>query len=628
MAFPNLAKNYVLSQKKVLLLGSRLIADHLCLELEREGFEVFIQEKMGITLPESQDPNAISKLREIFAHFISTFAHEEKSSVWVHAGMSPWSDQPELAQLLQELKVNSFSPSVRVLGFFGNRLHLLAQAEALGIPNLVLSFDPIYSVGELKKQIKKYQWELPLILKSGKCKTPRGVLVLNDLKDFENRLPLWFEQLRQNVGETSIFVERYLEGSRHLCVPFVRFQTGHLEFLPKVDSTLQTRFRKLIEFCPPPSLDTEVESQIQKFAKKLLDKIQYVGLGNLDFLVDSSRAFLIGGQSGFYTNFLLWEKISGTQAISWQLACYGLDHSQSPQKPQWTEALNIHLLAENPFLQVPQPGLVHELSEKRIWDCSKSKAELNLSFEAPCTIDPRGNGFIGVLSVFSKEKKQALITAGQVLKELWIAGSLQTNENYLNQLLSHPWIEAGIYHTGFVDEEFIPIVYPNDNLTLKHFSSVCNLLTESPYWFVGEVKVKPNPGELEWSEEPLLWKYQNRPAVSGILKLGANQRARVCAFPVLPNRWQVRIGDRFFLVRKSDSIPTVLGLYAQATGQVHSIRFRAGSRVPAHEAALVLETNQILVSHAFPRQVKIKKWNVKAGDGVTHGQVLAEIEMD
>ena len=144
---------------------------------------------------------------------------------------------------------------------------------------------------------------------------------------------------------------------------------------------------------------------------------------------------------------------------------------------------------------------------------------------------------------------------------------------------------------------------------------------------MGEIKVNPDPSLLEWSEGPNVWKYQDRSGVSGTLKLGANPKVRVCAFPVWPNRWQVRIGDRFFLVRRSNGVSQSHHLFAQATGQVHSIRFREGSSVPPHEAALVLESNQVLVSHAFPLKVKIKKWNVKSEDSVTQGQVLAEIEI-
>jgi biotin carboxyl carrier protein len=59
---------------------------------------------------------------------------------------------------------------------------------------------------------------------------------------------------------------------------------------------------------------------------------------------------------------------------------------------------------------------------------------------------------------------------------------------------------------------------------------------------------------------------------------------------------------------------------------VHSILFREGAQVPAHESLIIVESLRTLVPHALPMDARVAKWNVAAEDSVHAGQELAEIE--
>ena len=59
--------------------------------------------------------------------------------------------------------------------------------------------------------------------------TDSAWIVVHEARELESRLLLWMEQLRRNYGEVILFAERYLEGARHIVVPFVRFVDGRSE---------------------------------------------------------------------------------------------------------------------------------------------------------------------------------------------------------------------------------------------------------------------------------------------------------------------------------------------------------------------------------------------------------------
>src|SRR5262249_6954797 len=156
----------------------------------------------------------------------------------------------------------------------------------------------------------------------------------------------------------------------------------------------------------------------------------FVGVGNLDFLVDASRAFLVGGSAKLRSGFRLWERVAGTSAVSWQLAALegGRDLPERKPQPAWAQALSLRIQAEDPILGLPHQGRVHEVSKKRQWKIAGAQAELDLAVEAGQDVAPEGSSLIGVLWAGGAERKQAIAAAEMALKETWIGGTLQTNE--------------------------------------------------------------------------------------------------------------------------------------------------------------------------------------------------------
>lgn len=650
---------------KALVLGSPSIAALIAEQLEVAGYHAVILEQClrepesGIRgavlppLPVPSDPDAIPKLHEVLRRFLDIAGPPAAShSHCLHPGNSLWADRPELAQVAQELGFFVVCPPVKVMSLFGNKLNLLTEAERLGIPNLVLSFDPISSIREIETLCDRAPGHFPFVIKSVRGGGGFGLHVVHQPGDFERKLPLWLEQLRRNLGEVLLFTERYLEGARHIVVPFARFRDGRTHVFPLTDASLQCRYRKIIQFCPADG-SPEVTDRLIEWTLRLAEHFSYVGVGAFEFLVDSSRAFLLEGVARLPTDFRLWEKVGGTRAVAWQLAALQggdppeVTASQIASERSWNCAISVRIYAEDPLLQLPQPGYVHEISERRSWSFAgegggmSAGAELFLSLSAGRFIDPESDGLAGLLIAGGRDRSQAMLMARGALEEFWIAGSLQTNQRFVVELLSHDWIREGVFHAGFVDEEFVPEIRPSSEW-MRVFASVCGMLASRPRsltdgdpassrWAVGDQWVRPDSGQLSWVEPPSFWEHRGLPGVSGVLDMPDAVRARVSACPLSPRRWQVRIGGWVMTVRQ------VLGasasrkartrpLIALVPGRVHSILFRENSRVPAHEPAIIIESLHMLVPHAFPTDARIVAWKVTADQKVDAGQVMAEIQ--
>lgn len=637
--------------RKVLVLGGGATAQLIADELREDGFEVFFQENIENSnphqsaLPSLGDPNGLEKLRAIFTQFAQTHSEEGRALCYLHPGASIWGERPELPILGQELGLQVICPPARVLSLFSNKLNFFELAESLGIPNLLLSHDPMHSLREIEQ--KKFAY--PLVLKAVKGGLTGGHYVVHDGEELRSGFSLWMEQVRTSCGEVIVLAERYLEGARLFVLPFVRFLDGRFRVFPVIDASLQCRHRKMIEVCPARGVESATDEQITQWARTLTASCGYVGVGTLEFLVDGSRPYLIGGSARLNKSFRLWEEVAGTGAVHWQLAAFEGRSEEKCQdliakktSGQWQHGLAIRLYAEDPLLQLPQPGFLQEVVEQKKWIFPGAEGVLDHSVGAGQTISPFSSGLLGVLRVGSQSASQLITVARGILDEVWFAGSLQTNERFIAELLDHPWVQEGIFHSGFVDEEFLPSIRPHQEL-LSAFATVCAWMSPSAdenssgiRWAVGDQWVKPDPEGPSWIEEPLVWRQKNSEksenGISGQIRVRDGRLVRICAFPIRTGKWQVRVGNWILVVRKVISGGKVIEksqrqVLALTSGRIHSLLFQEGALVLAHEPLLMIESLRTLVPHAVPVDIRICRWKVSAEDLVNAGDEVLDFEV-
>ncbi len=622
-----------LKPPQVLILGEAIIAQMIAQQLKDAGFDtLFLNELTPKKLPKLGDRHSLPELRSILAEFWAV----SNGNGLVHPGTTIWAERPEFVNVAHELGLIPICPSPKAQFTFGNKLSFFLDAERLGIPHLVNSFDSLYTIREIEEFIRHSGQTFPFILKSVQGGGSVGLFVVQNLTGLRKELPLWLNQLRQHLGEVILFPVKYLEGARHLVVPFARFKDGRVQIFPISDASLQCRYRKVVEFCPAIRVDPEVQKLLIKWTTRFIDHCNYIGVGSLEFLVDGTQCFLIDGLSRLSTGFGLLEKVAGISAVSWQLATLELNqkHKMPAIKPkkEWSSGISARIYAEDSLFHFPQVGKVQELSSIRHWDIEETQADLVLACKEGQKVSTSGSGLLGVLFVSGPNREQLLPVTQRVLNEIWISGSLQTNERFLSELLSHPWVKEEIFHTAFVDEEFLPATQPSLEV-IQSFGRICaecgddgNLTSR---WIIGEQWKQSGVSlgsSLKWKEGPSFWSEEGRRGVSGEIELKVGVSARVSAFPTSNLRWLVRIGSWFKSVRKMNGSLN-FKLSSLISGRVNAVLFRAGSLVAAHEPLIIIESLGVFIPHALPTHVRVVRWKVNSKDFVDYGQELADIEL-
>jgi len=637
-------------RRKALILGERAIALIIAEQMENEGFDpIFTSDLEPLKLPGFVNATSISAVRAL----LTKFAKFSFGRGIVHPGTTIWAERPELASIAEELSLSVVCASSRVMSQFGNKLNFLLEAEKCGISNLVLNSDPIHTKREIDNFVQKSNQNFPFVLRAVKGGGSLGVFVVHDSEMLERKLPIWFDQLRKTHGEVILFAERYIEGARQIVVPFARFQDGNTQVFPSIDASLQCRYRKVVQFCPATQTASDVLNQLSDWVVRLAEYWGFVGVGAFEFLVDSSKIALIDGLPRLTTSFPLWEKVAGTSAVSWQIATlenYSDKYAPTTRAAEdWINGISARIFAEDSLFHLPQPGDIFEVVESRKWNISdgnsSAEAEIHANYTAGGKALVDDSGLLAWVQVNSPNRSGLLALLMKALEDFWIAGTLQTNERFLSELLSHPWVTEEIFHAAFIDEEFLPVLRPPVEM-VPIFAAVLRKCdeksdqksdqkSEMSLWLVGDQYLKNTQiPQIQWLS---VGNPTTGTGISGLVQTESGVQLRAAAYTLPPlsgnkisNRWLVRLGFWFMSVRQvlSDaSVPKKSVLSSLVTGRVHAVLFRNGNLVQAHDPLLVIESLGNFIPHALPLRAKVLSWKVSAEEAVYVGQELAEIEV-
>lgn len=529
---------------------------------------------------------------------LSAFADRARVSgsvAWVHPGSSPLAESVAFAQQCTALGLVPLMPSSKSLAWATHGLHVLQQAErVLGAQStLLLHGEPLAHVREVERVIETQGLGFPFVLRSAQGGGgQRGIWVVRSGEELREKGPSWFEQIRSRFEIPLVFIERVLSESRHWVLPFVRYATGEIRWLGISEASLQWRCRKIIEWFAPWEqmefgLSQELGSRMREMGRRVLEEGQFVGVGAVEFLSQDRAPYLVGVIARLTRHWFAWSESYGVDPIELQMEVARQIPEASPPRLSRKWAAVARIIAEDPLLEIPRPGAIYEWERPDLW--------VGIEDTTPVDFGSQPDGTLGWLMATGQSRHAVADLLRVALSKLWIAGTTVTNERHLRELLEHPWVREGMFHAGFVDEEFLPRLAPD-----RSWETWLSRLPERP---------GPQPA---WT-----------PA--------SGSSVRVSAYPLTEessgvSRWRIRAEDWFLDLRAPGASVNVknasLPVRALCCGRLRQCLARPGMLVSAHSAVCMIESAGSWVPHPLPRPVHFEKWTVQVGDVVQEGQIL------
>ena len=365
----------------------------------------------------------------------------------VHPGYGFLSERPDFARACAAAGLAFIGPSPEAMALLGDKVAAKAAAAAAGVPVLP------GLVGEHLSDAEIIAWasgqELPLLVKAAAGGGGKGMRIVRGAAELAEALAACRREALAAFGDDRVFVERYVERSRHLEVQLIADGHGTVLHLGERECSLQRRHQKVVEEAPSPVVDAALRARLGAAAVDLARGCGYVNAGTVEFIVDSERPgdfFFLEVNARLQVEHAVTEAITGLDLVELQLrVAAGEPLGLAQEDVAFAgHAVEARIYAEDPangFL--PSTGRIAFYGEP-------SGARVDSGVEAGVEVGSDYDPLLAKVIAHAPGRVEALALLDRALGELVVLGPA-TNGPYLRALLARPEVRDGTLDTGLLE---------------------------------------------------------------------------------------------------------------------------------------------------------------------------------
>ncbi len=204
----------------------------------------------------------------------------------LHPGWGFLSENAAFASLCEAHGVTFIGPPAHVMHLMGTKSPAKRAMRQAGLRVIPGSDGPVTS-DEAARAIAE-EIGLPLLIKAESGGGGRGMKIVRHIDQLSEQLADARREGLAFFGDPTVYIERLLEGGRHIEIQIMADRYGNVCHLGERDCTIQRNHQKLIEESPSPALDPEERERTLALAVQATRQIGYVGAGTMEFLLDTS----------------------------------------------------------------------------------------------------------------------------------------------------------------------------------------------------------------------------------------------------------------------------------------------------------------------------------------------------
>ena len=280
----------------------------------------------------------------------------------IHPGYGFLSENWRFAQACEAAGLVFIGPSWPVIRQMGDKIGARRIMAAAGVPVVPGSDGPVDSVDAAREVAGRAGY--PVMLKASAGGGGIGMVKVSD----EAALPAAFASARRRAqaafGSGGLFLERYVEGARHVEVQVFGDAAGHVVHLHERECSIQRRHQKLIEETPAPHLSAALKARLTAAAVTGARSVGYVNAGTMEFIVTGEEFFFLEMNTRLQVEHPVTEEVTGLDLVQAQLRVAAGEPLPWTQKqiPQRGASIECRIYAEDPAKSfMPSPGKLTRL---------------------------------------------------------------------------------------------------------------------------------------------------------------------------------------------------------------------------------------------------------------------------
>ena len=550
----------------------------------------------------------------------------------VHPGYGFLAENAGFAQQVLDAGLRWIGPPPAAIEAMGSKIGAKAMMRAAGVP--VLPDNTVETLDEIG---------VPALVKASAGGGGRGMRLVRDVDELDEAVAAAQREAASAFGDGTVFVERYVEGGRHVEVQVFADDHDHVVALFERDCTLQRRHQKIVEEAPSPAVDDDLRARMCHAAVEAARAVGYRGAGTVELLLaaDGTFAFL-EMNTRLQVEHPVTEMITGLDLVELQL----LVAAGEPLPPEAVDptrhghAIEVRLCAEDPANgYLPSTGRFHEVR----WP-GGTGIRVDSGIESGSVVSPHYDSMVAKLIAHGPTRAEAARRLADALRATVLVGPL-TNRHQLVALLGR-LESAGDgddgFDTGWLDRH----PWHDDPADLAHVAAAALAVADRRIAARSALSLVP----AAWRNNPT---QQQEQCVGDHVvrysrdRTGAPVDVTVDDVAVVPARTATTIIDDD---RPGGTVTTVFAangavrldvapryvspdeagragsLVAPMPGAVLRVLVEPGAEVVAGQALLTMEAMKMEHTVVAPAAGVVAEVLVRAGQQLDSGQPLVRIE--
>ncbi len=373
----------------------------------------------------------------------------QAEAVWVGWGFV--AEHPDFVDLCEKkLGLAFIGPTGDCMRKLGDKITSKQIAEAAGVPVAPWSNGPVASLEEAQAQMEKIG--LPLMIKATAGGGGRGIRSVRSADELDEAYLRASSEALKSFGDGTVFMERLVEGARHIEVQVIADTHGNVWSVGVRDCSVQRRNQKLIEESSSPVLTPEQEESVKAAAARLCREAGYRNAGTVEFLYDQETeefAFM-EVNARLQVEHPITEESTDLDLVKMQILVASGGKLEGDPPPTRGMAVEIRLNAEDPDKDfAPAPGKIELLRLP-----TGAGIRVDTGVETGDRIPAEFDSMIAKIIAHGRDRNEALSRLRRALSELAVVvKGGTTNRAFLLDLLSMPNVIDGSADVGWLDRD-------------------------------------------------------------------------------------------------------------------------------------------------------------------------------
>ena len=368
----------------------------------------------------------------------------------IHPGFGFLSENANFAKMCEESHIKFIGPSYKIIDLMGNKSNAKELMKRAGVPMVPGSEGSIKSFEEAKEIAERIGY--PIMIKAAAGGGGKGIRLVNASDELKEAYEIVKQEAKISFNDDEIYIEKFIENPRHVEIQVLADEFGNCIHLGERDCSVQRRNQKVLEESPSTVLNETLRKKMGEAAINAVKASHYSNAGTIEFLVDKYQNFyFMEMNTRIQVEHPVTEWVTGVDIVKEQLRISSGEKLRYSQQDISVKGHSIEcrINAENPEKNfMPCPGTINDLHLP-----GGNGVRIDTAVYTGYKIPPVYDSMIAKIIVHSETREEAIAKMKVALEECVMDG-VDTNIDFLYQILENENFVSGNFDTSFIKKEF------------------------------------------------------------------------------------------------------------------------------------------------------------------------------